>query len=105
MLKKYLAYFKLQKIKTKVLVIVFHSLAQKKSKLKEDLRKKYLADILTEEDIKIMTMEEVCQGMNSFELHSNQNYTKCEMLAQNAFSCAKLQALAQMIKRMKLIKV
>ena len=58
----YLAYFKLQKIKTKVLVIVFYSAAQNSSKLLDDLRKKYLADILPQEDIKIMNMKEACRG-------------------------------------------
>ena len=64
-LKMYLAYFKLQKIKTKVLVIVFHSTAQNSSKLLDDLRKKYVADILPGEDIKIMTMKEACGGKKS----------------------------------------
>ena len=68
MLKMYLAYFKLQKIKTKVLVIVFHSLAQYNSKLVDDFGNKYLADIITEEDIRIMTLNEACQGMESFDI-------------------------------------
>ena len=66
-LKMYLAYFKLQKIKTKVLVIIFYSAAQNSSKLLDDLRKKYLADILPEEDIDIMTMKEACSGKESFD--------------------------------------
>ena len=63
-MKIYLAHFKLQNIKTKVLVIVFHNLALFDSILLDDLRNKYLADILSE-DIQIMTMREACEGKQS----------------------------------------
>lgn len=58
----YLAYFKLQKKRTKIFVIVYSDLACTKSQLIVDLQNKYLIDIGREDDIEIMTLEKACKG-------------------------------------------
>ena len=58
----YLAHFKLKRVKTKVLVIIYYYGATIDSQLMLDLKTKYLGNIDDDADVQILTFEQACGG-------------------------------------------
>ena len=73
-LKMYLAYFKLKNVRTKVLVLVYHSFVSDNCKLIEDLKEKCLTLGKNESDMKVMTFRQACRGIVD-TVSSNVQYT------------------------------
>ena len=58
-----MAYYKLQKIGTEILVLVYHDEVEEDSELLKDLKTKYLPSITTDKtNIKITTFKALCNG-------------------------------------------
>ena len=61
-LRMYLAYYKLKGIKTKVLVMTYDNGISEDGRLIEDLKTKYLSNMTSDTDVKVMTFREACKG-------------------------------------------
>ena len=58
-----LAYYKLQKIETEVIVLTYHDQVEESSELFKDFGTKYLPSITDDKtNIRITTFQELCQG-------------------------------------------
>ena len=57
-----LAYYKLQKIETEVIVLTYHDDIDESSELLKDLYTKYLPSIIEDKTIKITTFKQLCKG-------------------------------------------
>ena len=66
-LKIYLAHFKLKGVKTKALVIAYDNGISENARLIEDLKNKYLNDMVSNADIEVLTFREACKGNRNFK--------------------------------------
>ena len=66
-LQMYLAHFKLKGVKTKALVITYDNGISENGRLFEDLTTKYLCNVVSDTDIKVMTFREACKGNGQFK--------------------------------------
>lgn len=57
-----LAYYKLQKVETEVIVLVYHEHVDETSELLKDLKTKYLPTVTEDKTIKIKTFKQLCKG-------------------------------------------
>ena len=57
-----MAYYKLQKIDTEVIVLTYHDYISESSELLKDLKTKYLQSITEDKTIKITTFKQLCKG-------------------------------------------
>ena len=67
-LQMYLAHFKLKGTKTKALVITYDNGISENGRLITDLKTKYLANVVSEAEIKVMTFKETCKGKKHIKL-------------------------------------
>ena len=75
-LKMYLAHFKLKNVKTKVLLVVYHTAVSDECILIKDLKAKYLSLSKNEADIQVMTFKQACKG-KTFKKHLFSNLITC----------------------------
>lgn len=60
-----LAHYKLRKVETEVIVMVYHKHAKEDAELLNDFKRKYLPSIFSNDtdNIKVKTFERYCKGM------------------------------------------
>ena len=70
-----MAYYKLQKIETEVIVLTYHDYIDETSELLKDLKTRYVPSVTEDKAIKIVTFPQLCNGNLIFSLTQPNTFT------------------------------
>ena len=61
-LRRKISKYRLLKKKVQVLIVIYHPLVRKKSKIFDDMKEKYVPSLFMNVDYKLMDFKDACEG-------------------------------------------